>query len=93
LLAGPLADPTLPSGALDPLLARVQRRRMLPTRLTQAAQVAVQERVLRPVLAGGPLGLPWPLRLLRDVPALRAVPALLVGVGVRPEHVRSPVRT
>jgi 2-polyprenyl-6-methoxyphenol hydroxylase-like FAD-dependent oxidoreductase len=99
LLAAPLADATVSSAALTPWLARVQARRLLPVRVTQAVQVALQNRVLRPVLAAGlaqdnsaPLGVPWPLRLMQRFPALQALPAYAVGVGVRPEHVRSPRR-
>jgi 2-polyprenyl-6-methoxyphenol hydroxylase-like FAD-dependent oxidoreductase len=74
-------------------LAAVERRRRMPTRLTQAVQVAIQTNVLAPVLASGggePIALPLPLRLLRRYPILRRVPARLVGMGVRPEHVRTP---
>lgn len=92
VLAGPLSDPRVTTDQLSPLLARVQRRRMFPTRVTQAAQVAVQDRVVRPVLAGATptMSVPWSIRLLDRFPVLRVVPAYLVGVGVRPEHVRSP---
>jgi 2-polyprenyl-6-methoxyphenol hydroxylase-like FAD-dependent oxidoreductase len=74
-------------------LAAVQRRRLLPTRLTQAAQVAIQRNVLAPVLNRArdvSLALPLPLRLLRDYPVLRRIPARMVGIGARPEHVRTP---
>ena len=74
-------------------LAAVQRRRLFPTRMTQAAQVAIQRNVLAPVLnlaRGASIGLPFPLRLLRDYPVLRRIPARMVGMGVRPEHVRTP---
>ena len=74
-------------------LAAVQRRRLLPTRLTQAAQVAIQRNVLAPVLNRArdmSLELPLPLRLLRDYPVLRRIPARMVGMGARPEHVRTP---
>jgi hypothetical protein len=54
-------------------------------------QVIVQERVVRRVLAGaGAMRPPLPLRLLARVPYLRRIPARLVGMGVRPEHVRTP---
>lgn len=93
LLAAPLADARLTADALTPLLAKVQRRRLFPARLTQAAQVAIQNRVLRPVLdSRQPLGLPWPLRLMRRVPWLAGIPAYLVGVGVRPEHLKKKYR-
>jgi 2-polyprenyl-6-methoxyphenol hydroxylase-like FAD-dependent oxidoreductase len=86
ILAGPLRDAAV---TLDRLRA-VQRRRELPTRLTQRFQVMVQTRIIRPVLGGAATSsLPLPLRLLRDWPFLRRIPARLVGLGFRPEHVRS----
>jgi 2-polyprenyl-6-methoxyphenol hydroxylase-like FAD-dependent oxidoreductase len=91
VLAKPLADPDLSPQALTPLLAKVQRRRMLPTRLTQAVQVAAQNRMLSPLLdSRQPPRMPSVLKLLNRWPALRALPAYAVGVGARPEHVRSP---
>ncbi|MGA9865684.1 MAG: FAD-dependent oxidoreductase [Acetobacteraceae bacterium] len=74
-------------------LSRVQRRRELPTRVTQRAQVFVQDRVFRGVLGSTRTPtLPLALRLLRRFPRLRRLPARLVGMGIRPEHVvnRSP---
>ena len=96
VLAGPLADAGVSPQALSSLLAQVQRRRLLPARITQAVQVAVQNRVLAPVLASAalphaqPLAVPWPLRLMNRFPALLGLPAYAVGIGVRPEHVKSP---
>jgi 2-polyprenyl-6-methoxyphenol hydroxylase-like FAD-dependent oxidoreductase len=73
-------------------LEAVQRRREFPTRVTQRFQVLVQDRILSRVLAGGggPLEVPLAVRLLARFAALRRIPARLVGVGVRPEHVASP---
>jgi len=72
-------------------LNAVQRRRELPTRITQRMQVVMQNRVIfRTLTSGAPTSLPWPARLLRDYPILRRIPARLVGMGFRPEHVRSP---
>jgi 2-polyprenyl-6-methoxyphenol hydroxylase-like FAD-dependent oxidoreductase len=72
-------------------LQKVQRRRELPTRLTQRLQVVVQKRVISPVLGSRTrLSLPWPLRLIRRWPWLRRIPARLVGLGFRPEHVQTP---
>ncbi len=89
LLAAPLRDGRIS----DDDLASVQRRRMLPTRLTQAAQVLVQNRVLSPLLAGaGPVRPPLAVRMLGACPWLRRIPARLVGLGVRPEHVRTESR-
>lgn len=96
LLAAPLADPAIDAAALTPLLTQIERRRLLPARFTQALQVMIQNRLLAPAIdsRGGqslaPLQVPWPLRWLDRWPLLRAVPAYVVGVGIRPEHVRSP---
>jgi 2-polyprenyl-6-methoxyphenol hydroxylase-like FAD-dependent oxidoreductase len=76
---------------VDPLLARVQARRMLPTRLTQGVQKLVQDRVVAPLLAGSQFDRPpLALRLLGKVPILRRLPARVIGLGFRPEHVHSP---
>lgn len=73
-------------------LAKVQARRMWPTQLTQQAQLIVQDRVIRPLLdSKGQLSPPWAVRLLARFPFLRRIPARLIGLGVRPEHVRTPV--
>ena len=98
ILAAPLVDDAVRASALTPFLAKVEKRRLCPARVTQAAQVAVQNRLLRPVIAsvgeaGEPakvMTIPWPLKLLSCSPWLQALPAYAVGVGVRPEHVRSP---
>jgi len=72
-------------------LRTVQRRREFPTRATQRVQVLVQDRVLGRVLGGGAFPkLPLAARLLRDHPILRRIPARMIGVGFRPEHVRTP---
>jgi 2-polyprenyl-6-methoxyphenol hydroxylase-like FAD-dependent oxidoreductase len=72
-------------------LQKIQWRRELPTRLTQWAQVQVQKRVLSRVLGKTqPVAAPSLLRLFEKFPALRRIPARLIGIGVRPEHVRTP---
>ncbi len=84
MLAGPLL-----AGSISPRdLAAVQARRRLPTVGTQLLQRAAQRFVVAPALSGdGPVHAPAALRLLTRFPALQAVPARLVGVGLRPEHV------
>jgi 2-polyprenyl-6-methoxyphenol hydroxylase-like FAD-dependent oxidoreductase len=75
--------------ALDRLRA-VQRRRELPTRITQRVQVIVQNRIIGRVLTvqAKAFSMPLPLRLLRAWPFLRRIPARLIGLGVQPEHVK-----
>jgi 2-polyprenyl-6-methoxyphenol hydroxylase-like FAD-dependent oxidoreductase len=87
LLAAPLRN-----GQITPAdLEKVQRRREFPTRVTQRLQIFVQDRVISRVLASQQqLTLPWPLRLIRRFPILARIPARLVGIGVRPEHIRTP---
>jgi 2-polyprenyl-6-methoxyphenol hydroxylase-like FAD-dependent oxidoreductase len=69
-------------------LRRIQKRRELPTRMTQGLQVAVQRRIIARVLVEtGPLKPPLAVRLLARVAFLRRIPARIVGLGIRPEHV------
>ena len=87
ILWRPLAGGTLREDDLE----RVERRRELPTRLTQRMQIFIQNRVVDVALgADQPLQAPLPLRLLSQWPWLRRIPARLVGIGVRPEHVHTP---
>jgi 2-polyprenyl-6-methoxyphenol hydroxylase-like FAD-dependent oxidoreductase len=90
-----LATALSQGGAEDALLEAVQRRRTFPTVMTQRMQVFLQDRIFRRVLAGGGGargGLPLLFRLLRDFPPLRRIPARIVGMGFRPEHVRIAAR-
>ncbi len=75
----------------DDDLRAVQHRRELPTRVTQRLQVAVQNTVIRGILSGSQsFTLPLPLKLLRRWAFLRRIPARMVGMGFRPEHIRTP---
>jgi 2-polyprenyl-6-methoxyphenol hydroxylase-like FAD-dependent oxidoreductase len=86
ILAGPLKAGTL---SIEHLQA-VQRRRTFPTKVTQQIQVLIQEHVLKRVLGEDkPVAAPWLLRLFNTFPVLRRIPARAIGVGVRPEHVRT----
>jgi 2-polyprenyl-6-methoxyphenol hydroxylase-like FAD-dependent oxidoreductase len=83
ILAGPLRRRQLSTAHL----ARVQRRRTMPTIVTQQVQRFVQDRVLIRVVKGQTSGrAPLAFRVFDRVPALRAVPAWLIGHGVLPEH-------
>ena len=87
ILAGPMAA----GEATDPLLAKVQARRMLPTRLTQGMQKLIQDRVVAPLLAGEQFDHPPAvLDLFKKLPMLRRLPARAIGLGFRPEHIHSP---
>lgn len=70
-------------------LQQVQKRRERPTRLTQALQVAVQNRVLNPVIRGkGPLKPPSLLLWLLRKGWIQWLPARLIGTGFKPEHIK-----
>jgi len=72
-------------------LRAVQQRRMFPTRATQGLQVFVQNRIIKRALGSTkPLRLPWPLKLVRRWSVLRRILPRIVGVGFRPEHVKTP---
>ena len=87
ILAAPLREHRLK----DSDLAAVQERRLFPARMTQAMQMFLQKRVIAPSLygRGGALKVPLFLRLLSWFPFLRRLPARLMGLGIRPEHVRT----
>jgi len=93
LLAAKLKSGSLRDGDLE----SVRRRRLFPVRVIQGMQVAVHNRVLKPMISGGEsepkrsLKVPWPLKMLDRHAGLRRWPAQILGLGVRPEHVRSPV--
>lgn len=88
--ANQLALPFLRGAPTIGDLRAVQQRREFATRVTQRVQLFMQDRVIRPVLTTTqqPTSLPWVLQLLRRSPLLQRLPAYLVGIGVRPEHVR-----
>lgn len=89
--AANLLGAKLRAGAVqDGDLASVQRRREFPTRVTQSIQLAIQNRVVRSVLeADKPIKAPFVLRLFDAIPLLRRLPARLIGLGVRPEHIQT----
>lgn len=86
-----LADALVNRTLTEQDLAKVQRRRQFPTRATQRLQVIMQQRVISRVLTGtNRLQVPAALRLFQRFPWLRGLPARLVGVGLRPEHIGTP---
>jgi 2-polyprenyl-6-methoxyphenol hydroxylase-like FAD-dependent oxidoreductase len=89
-----ILGPRLAEGRLaDADLALVQRRREWPTKMTQGLQIMVQKRVISRVLGSTtPVAPPAFLRLMRSFPILRRLPARIVGMGFRPEHVRTAER-
>jgi hypothetical protein len=72
-------------------LEAIQARREWAVRITQRVQLTIQNQVIGRVLAADhrPRA-PMALKLFDAFPVLRRLPALLLGVGVRPEHVHTP---
>ncbi|MBJ7408142.1 MAG: FAD-dependent oxidoreductase, partial [Bradyrhizobium sp.] len=72
-------------------LDTVRRRREFPVKMTQAMQVMVQNNIISGALRAGdrPLKVPLVLRLVTALPWLQGIPARLLALGVRPEHVHS----
>ncbi|HEY4432783.1 MAG TPA: FAD-dependent oxidoreductase [Candidatus Cybelea sp.] len=88
ILAPALAAGEAPS---DDDLQRVQDRRMFPTKVTQDFQLFIQNRAIDPLLHGAQITRPpLAVRLFDEFPLLRRLPARLIGVGVRPEHIATP---
>ena len=85
ILAAPLREGRSSNADLD----AVQRRRMWPARATQALQLMMQRQIISPVLGktGGQVHAPFALRLFQWFPILRRLPARVIGLGIRPEHI------
>lgn len=74
-------------------LKNVQARRDFPTRATQRLQLTMQNSIIAPALAAtGEIKPPLLFRLLTCVPLLSRIPARLLGLGFRPEHVSEAIR-
>jgi 2-polyprenyl-6-methoxyphenol hydroxylase-like FAD-dependent oxidoreductase len=88
--ANRLAAPLRAGTVSDDDLRAIQARRTFPVRFTQALQLTMQNQIIRRALAGTQRPKPPLLLKLFDwMPLLRRIPARLLGVGVRPEHVHT----
>jgi 2-polyprenyl-6-methoxyphenol hydroxylase-like FAD-dependent oxidoreductase len=89
--ANRLANPLRSSKLRDDDLRAIQDRRTLPVAFTQWLQLTIQRRIIGRVLESQRRPKP-PLffKLFGIFPALRRIPAWLIGIGIRPEHLRIP---
>jgi 2-polyprenyl-6-methoxyphenol hydroxylase-like FAD-dependent oxidoreductase len=86
-LAGPLVSRTLS----DDDLRAIEARRTLPVRFTQWLQLTIQKRIISRVLESQKRPKPPLLfKAFNVFPPLRRIPARLLGLGIRPEHVHTP---
>jgi len=85
ILASPLREAgTVPDGSLE----EVQNRRLFPARVTQRLQILVQSNILAKALnSNSEMHVPVILKILLSIPGVRDMPARLLGLGVRPEHI------
>ncbi len=86
ILAGPLREGDVSTDDL----AKIQRRRAFPTRLTQRVQALIQKQMGRGMFKPEPTRMPWPVRLLERTTIPRRVRLRFVCLGIRPEHVETP---
>jgi 2-polyprenyl-6-methoxyphenol hydroxylase-like FAD-dependent oxidoreductase len=88
-----LAEPLRAGAVTRDDLAAVQRRREFPMKVIQRVQVIVQDKLLSPALSSNERPRPpFVMRLIQWLPVLRRLPARVLGLGVRPEHVETPER-
>jgi 2-polyprenyl-6-methoxyphenol hydroxylase-like FAD-dependent oxidoreductase len=89
--ANRLAGPLRAGKVTDEDLQAIQERRTLPVKFTQWMQLTIQRRIISRVLESQQRPKP-PLifKTFGVFPILRSIPARLIGVGIRPEHVRTP---
>jgi len=86
ILCQPLLSGTVTLDALE----AVQKRREFPTRVTQRMQILMQNNIIGPALSGKRPKAPLLMKLLQW-PLLRRIPGRVLALGVRPEHIHTPV--
>ncbi len=88
--ANRLADPLRMGKLTDEDLQAIEQRRTLPMRFTQRLQLTIQRRIISRVLESHERPKPAPFfKLFNSFPVLRRIPARLIGIGIRPEHIRT----
>ena len=92
--ANRLADPLRRGAVRDEDLQAIEERRRLPVRFTQWLQLTIQRQIISRVLQSEQRPKPPAIfKLFNVFPVLRRIPARLLGLGIRPEHVHTPEAT
>lgn len=73
-----------------PTLKKIQKRRTFPTRMTQRLQMGAQNGIIKRRLSGKKQKPPLLMRVLNKFQWLRKFPAKAIGIGIRPEHIKTP---
>ncbi|HEV2275241.1 MAG TPA: FAD-dependent oxidoreductase [Acidobacteriaceae bacterium] len=84
-----LAEPLRQGHPAEAFLARVQKRREFPARVTQRLQVIAHKGLEGVFQNPGPMKAPWQLKVLTQIPGVQRALGRLIGIGVRPEHIRT----
>ena len=82
-----LAAPLREGRVTEYWLEQVQQRREFPTRVTQFMQVNAHKLLQNILNNPGPIAAPWQLKVVVNIPGIQHLPARLIGVGLRPEHI------
>jgi len=89
--ANRLAAPLKAGTVSENDLRAIESRRTFPVRLTQALQLMIQKQVISRALASKQRPkAPALLKLFNIFPVLRRVPARVLALGIRPEHINTP---
>jgi len=84
-----LAEPLRAGAVRTADLAKIQRRREFPARVTQRVQATIRQQVGGTIDAAGPRRISWPVRILERTTILRRLRTRFIGIGIRPEHVKT----
>ncbi|MFZ0633051.1 MAG: FAD-dependent oxidoreductase [Acidobacteriaceae bacterium] len=87
-----LAEPLNHGRLCEADLEAVQRRRVFPTRVTQAIQLGAHRGFARVFENTGPIYAPWQMKALQHIPGIHRALGYMVGIGARPEHVGERAR-
>jgi 2-polyprenyl-6-methoxyphenol hydroxylase-like FAD-dependent oxidoreductase len=86
-----LAQALRESKVTNALLAKVQERREFPVRIVQSLQARVHNASLNFLGRPEKAKAPWQMRAFLRIPGLPWMMARGIGLGVRPEHIQTPL--
>jgi 2-polyprenyl-6-methoxyphenol hydroxylase-like FAD-dependent oxidoreductase len=87
-----LANPLREGRVTEWWLQQVQQRREFPTKVIQEVQVSAHKAFQQVFRNPGPAKAPWQLKVATQIPGIQHVLARLIGMGVRPEHIKGATK-